>query len=91
MALQHRRYLGEVACRLCLGQKNETEEVKLIVLDYQAAAKRAKLAGFDGVEIHAANGYLIDEFLQSKTNQRTDEYGGSNSIANQYQRAFAGY
>ena len=54
-----------------------TEEVKQIVLDYQAAAKRAKAAGFDGVEIHGANGYLIDEFLQSKTNHRTDEYGGT--------------
>ena len=55
----------------------ETAEVKQIVLDYQNAAERAKAAGFDGVEIHAANGYLIDEFLQSKTNQREDEYGGS--------------
>jgi len=55
----------------------ETAEVKQIVLDYQLAAERAKAAGFDGVEIHAANGYLIDEFLQSKTNHRTDEYGGS--------------
>jgi N-ethylmaleimide reductase len=54
-----------------------TEDVKQIVLDYQAAAKRAMIAGFDGVEIHAANGYLIDEFLQSKTNHRTDEYGGT--------------
>ena len=55
----------------------ETAEVKQIVLDYQKAAERAKAAGFDGVEIHAANGYLIDEFLQSKTNRRSDEYGGS--------------
>ena len=55
----------------------ETTEVKQVVLDYQKAAERAKAAGFDGVEIHAANGYLIDEFLQSKTNQREDEYGGS--------------
>jgi N-ethylmaleimide reductase len=54
-----------------------TEDIKQIVLDYQAAAKTAKAAGFDGVEIHGANGYLIDEFLQSKTNQRTDEYGGT--------------
>ena len=53
------------------------DDIKQIVLDYQAAAKRAKAAGFDGVEIHGANGYLIDEFLQSKTNQRTDEYGGT--------------
>jgi N-ethylmaleimide reductase len=55
----------------------EAEEVRQIVLDYRMAAERAKTAGFDGVEIHAANGYLIDEFLQSKTNHRTDEYGGS--------------
>lgn len=39
--------------------------------------KNAKEAGFDGAEIHSANGYLLDTFLQSKTNKRTDEYGGS--------------
>lgn len=55
----------------------ETEELAGIVADYAAAARRAKAAGFDGVEVHAANGYLLDEFLQSKTNQRTDAYGGS--------------
>lgn len=60
----------------------ETEEIKQIIQDYCKAAQRAKLAGFDGVEIHAANGYLIDEFLQSKTNHRTDEYGGS--LENRY-------
>ena len=55
----------------------ETEEIPLIVEDYRQAALRAKAAGFDGVEIHGANGYLIDEFLQSKTNHRNDRYGGS--------------
>ena len=45
--------------------------------DYRKAAERARSDGFDGVELHAANGYLIDEFLQSKTNQRTDRYGGN--------------
>ncbi len=60
----------------------ETDEVPLIVEDYRRATERAKAAGFDGVEIHGANGYLIDEFLQSKTNQRTDCYGGS--LENRY-------
>lgn len=55
----------------------ETTEVKSIVQKYKQAAINAKQAGFDGVEIHAANGYLIDQFLQSKTNHRTDEYGGA--------------
>lgn len=55
----------------------ETEEIPAIVEDYRRAADRAMKAGFDGVEIHAANGYLIDQFLQSKTNHRTDRYGGS--------------
>ena len=55
----------------------ETEEIPAIVEDYRRAAERAKTAGFDGVEIHSANGYLIDEFLQSRTNHRTDRYGGT--------------
>jgi N-ethylmaleimide reductase len=55
----------------------ETHEIPAIVEDYRRAAERAKVAGFDGVELHAANGYLIDQFLQSKTNHRTDRYGGS--------------
>jgi N-ethylmaleimide reductase len=55
----------------------ETSEVQATVEDYRIAAQRAKAAGFDGVEIHGANGYLIDTFLQSKTNVRTDKYGGS--------------
>jgi len=55
----------------------ETSEIALVVENYRQGAARAKTAGFDGVEIHGANGYLIDTFLQSKTNQRTDAYGGS--------------
>jgi N-ethylmaleimide reductase len=55
----------------------DTDEIPQIVDDYKQAARRAKEAGFDGVEIHSANGYLIDQFLQSKTNHRTDRYGGS--------------
>jgi N-ethylmaleimide reductase len=51
-------------------------EIKQIVMDYAAAAKRAKDVGFDGIEVHAANGYLIDQFLQDGSNQRSDEYGG---------------
>lgn len=60
----------------------ETNELPVIVADYARAAERAKQAGFDGVEIHSANGYLLDTFLQSKTNHRSDEYGGS--IANRF-------
>ncbi|MDP1559689.1 MAG: alkene reductase [Nitrosomonas sp.] len=55
----------------------ETDEIPGIVEDYRKAAARAKTAGFDGVEIHSANGYLLDQFLQARTNHRTDRYGGS--------------
>lgn len=55
----------------------ETAEIKDIVEAYRKGAENAKLAGFDGVEIHAANGYLIDQFLQDGVNKRTDMYGGS--------------
>jgi 2,4-dienoyl-CoA reductase-like NADH-dependent reductase (Old Yellow Enzyme family) len=60
----------------------ETDEIPGVIQDYCAAAERADEAGFDGVEIHSANGYLLDQFLQSKTNLRSDAYGGS--IANRY-------
>jgi N-ethylmaleimide reductase len=52
-------------------------EIQGIVEDYRQAAKNALAVGFDGVEIHAANGYLLDQFLRDGSNQRTDEYGGS--------------
>jgi len=55
----------------------EIEEIKEIVKDYASAAKNAIEAGFDGVEIHGANGYLIDEFLRDGTNIREDAYGGN--------------
>ncbi|HXI71990.1 MAG TPA: alkene reductase [Verrucomicrobiae bacterium] len=53
------------------------EEIPGIIEAYRLGAENAKLAGFDGVEIHGANGYLLDQFLQDKTNRRTDSYGGS--------------
>ncbi len=57
-----------------------TEEIAGLVEDYRVAAANALAAGFDGVELHAANGYLIDQFLRDGSNRRTDRYGGS--IAN---------
>lgn len=55
----------------------EIEEIPGIVAQYATAAKNAIAAGFDGVEVHGANGYLIDQFLKDSINQRTDAYGGS--------------
>ncbi|AJE15879.1 MULTISPECIES: alkene reductase [Stutzerimonas] len=55
----------------------ETAEIPGIIEAYRKGAENAKEAGFDGVEIHGANGYLLDQFLQDSTNQRTDQYGGS--------------
>lgn len=55
----------------------ERDELPGIVAAYRLGAENAKRAGFDGVEIHGANGYLLDQFLQDKTNTRTDDYGGS--------------
>jgi N-ethylmaleimide reductase len=55
----------------------DLEEIPGIVDDFRRAAENAKRAGFDGVELHGANGYLIDQFLRDGANQRTDAYGGS--------------
>src|SRR6202007_3481446 len=54
----------------------ETHEIARVIDEFRRAAASAKRAGFDGVELHGANGYLIDQFLRDKTNQRTDGYGG---------------
>jgi len=55
----------------------EVDEIAAIVRDFADAARNAKAAGFDGVQLHGANGYLIDQFLRDGANQRTDQYGGS--------------
>ena len=55
----------------------ETAEIPGVIEAYRKGAENAKAAGFDGVELHGANGYLLDQFLQDSTNLRTDQYGGS--------------
>jgi len=55
----------------------ELHEIKQIIDDYRRAAEHAMAAGFDGVQLHSANGYLIDQFLRDGTNRRTDSYGGA--------------
>ncbi|KAK4062788.1 uncharacterized protein Triagg1_9658 [Trichoderma aggressivum f. europaeum] len=60
------------------------EEIQNFVADYGQAAKNAIEAGFDGVEIHGANGYLVDQFIQDVSNQRTDDYGGSIDKRNRF-------
>lgn len=64
---------------LSFGQSREAtiDEIKKIIENYATAAKNAMLAGFDGVEIHGANGYLVDQFLHYSSNHRTDGYGGA--------------
>jgi NADPH2 dehydrogenase len=62
---------------LAVPKEMTVEDIKEAVTAYAQAAKNAMEAGFDGVEIHAANGYLIDQFLQDTCNKRTDNYGGS--------------
>lgn len=55
----------------------DTEEIADLIEDYRSAARLAIEAGFDGVEVHSANGYLLDQFIHAATNTRTDAYGGS--------------
>jgi 2,4-dienoyl-CoA reductase-like NADH-dependent reductase (Old Yellow Enzyme family) len=69
----------QLACggeRHCLGRNMTTEEVTKVVGDFGDAARRAKKAGFDGIQIHGAHGYLISEYLSPYFNKRTDRYGG---------------
>ncbi|MGI6546326.1 MAG: NADH:flavin oxidoreductase/NADH oxidase [Fastidiosipilaceae bacterium] len=60
-----------------LARAMDRDDIKKVVQDFVAAAKRADRAGFDGIEIHAAHGYLLHEFLSPLSNERTDEYGGA--------------
>jgi 2,4-dienoyl-CoA reductase-like NADH-dependent reductase (Old Yellow Enzyme family) len=59
------------------GREMTTEEINLVVSQFRDSARRAEMAGFDGVEIHGAHGYLLTQFFNTKINKRTDEYGGS--------------
>ncbi|MGY6550386.1 MAG: alkene reductase [Erythrobacter sp.] len=62
------------------------EDIKRTIGDYARAAKNAKDAGFDGVQLHGANGYLVDQFLRDSSNLRTDEYGGSAANRTRFMR-----
>jgi N-ethylmaleimide reductase len=62
------------------------DDIRRIVGDYALAARNAKAAGFDGVQLHGANGYLVDQFLRAGTNLRTDEYGGSPTNRTRFMR-----
>ena len=77
IAIAGNRVLDDEVIPSAVPRALETDEIPRVVADYARAAVNALSAGFDGVELHGANGYLIDEFLQDGTNQRTDKYGGS--------------
>ncbi len=62
------------------------DEIKRVVEDYRLAAANAKAAGFDGVQLHGANGYLVDQFLRDSSNLREDEYGGSSENRTRFMR-----
>jgi 2,4-dienoyl-CoA reductase-like NADH-dependent reductase (Old Yellow Enzyme family) len=73
-------YLSHVRTPFVTPRALEREEIPGVIAAYRRGAENAQAAGFDGVEVHGANGYLLDQFLQDKSNRRTDDYGGS--IAN---------
>ncbi|KZD04097.1 alkene reductase [Oceanibaculum pacificum] len=72
-----RTYVGSGFVPVSPPRALETGEIARIVADYRHAARNARAAGFDGIELHGANGYLIDQFLRDGPNRRTDAYGGS--------------
>eukprot|EP00566_Odontella_aurita_P010793 CAMPEP_0113532088 /NCGR_PEP_ID=MMETSP0015_2-20120614/3854_1 /TAXON_ID=2838 /ORGANISM="Odontella" /LENGTH=396 /DNA_ID=CAMNT_0000430989 /DNA_START=165 /DNA_END=1355 /DNA_ORIENTATION=+ /assembly_acc=CAM_ASM_000160 len=74
---QHYTNLPEGTADIEVPRALTTQEVESIPDEYRNCAQLAKEAGFDGVEIHSSNGFLLDTFLQSSTNKRTDDYGGS--------------
>lgn len=71
------RHAGNASVRIPEPRALRADEIPALVEQFRIGAENAKRAGFDGVEIHAANGYLIDQFLRSDSNQRTDDYSGS--------------
>jgi 2,4-dienoyl-CoA reductase-like NADH-dependent reductase (Old Yellow Enzyme family) len=76
-AIAPKGYLSHVRKPFVTPRALERAELPGVIAAYRRGAENALAAGFDGVEIHGANGYLLDQFLQDKSNQRTDDYGGS--------------
>ena len=74
------RHAGNASVRIPEPRALRADEIPALVEQFRIGAENAKRAGFDGVEVHAANGYLLDQFIRSKSNRRDDEYGGT--IAN---------
>ena len=77
VAAQSQTFDGKGFVATSVPRALDLNEMPRLVADYRHAAENAKAAGFDGVEVHAANGYLLDQFLRDTSNPRTDAYGGS--------------
>lgn len=77
IAPEGRLHLLRPECPFVTPRALERQEIPGVVAAFKSGAENALLAGFDGVEIHGANGYLLDQFLQDESNRRTDDYGGS--------------